>query len=66
MVLHPIALTSVATNGRMNEDDEKNEEPDAHDAATAWWVRRDAGPFPAPRRAPSRPGSRPIRLMRGL
>jgi transmembrane sensor len=29
----------------MNEDDEKNEEPDAHDAATAWWVRRDAGPL---------------------
>jgi transmembrane sensor len=29
----------------MSEDYEKNEEPDVHDAATAWWVRRDAGPL---------------------
>ncbi|MBY6241999.1 FecR family protein [Methylosinus sp. Sm6] len=29
----------------MNEASDKKEEPDALEAATAWWVRRDAGPL---------------------
>jgi transmembrane sensor len=29
----------------MQDDSDKTDQPDAHDAATAWWVRRDAGPL---------------------
>lgn len=32
-------------NGRMTEDHDNTEKPDAQDDAIAWWVRRDAGPL---------------------
>lgn len=32
--------------GRMKQDKDSGDQTDAHDAAIAWWVKRDAGPLP--------------------